>query len=138
MRERLMESDSIAARNHISELPRLSEFLSTFFARNALSTELMSDFELALEEVFVNVVRYGYPEGGEHEIGIRLSLEDQVVELIVEDDGVPFNPLKAPLVDLNLPLAERGIGGLGLHLVKGVMDELGHSRVADRNRLVMR
>ena len=128
----------LQARNDLSELPRLSEFLATFFARTGLPADLARDFELALEEVFANVVMHGHPNGGQHEISVSIALEGAVVKLTVEDDGVPFNPLEAPLVDLDLPLEKRGTGGLGIHLIKGVMDELEYNRVDGRNRLVMR
>jgi anti-sigma regulatory factor (Ser/Thr protein kinase) len=129
---------SLVARNSVSELARLSEFLAAFFAQNALPPDVIGDFELALEEVFVNVVRYGHPQGGEHEIAIGIALEGGEVTLTMEDDGVAFNPLEARLVDLDLPLEERGIGGLGLHLVKGLMDEVAYERANDRNRFMMR
>jgi len=128
----------LKARNDLSELSRLSEFLGTFFTRNGLPEDLVGDFELALEEVFVNAVMHGYPDGGEHEISVSVALDDGVVNLTVEDDGLPFNPLEAPLVDLDLPFEQRGIGGLGIHLVKGLMDNLEYTRAEGRNRLVMR
>ena len=129
---------NLSARNDLSELTRLSEFLTTFFNRTGLPADLLGDFELALEEVFANVVMHGHPDGGDHEISVSIALEDDVLKLTVDDGGVAFNPLEAPLVDLDLPLQERGIGGLGIHLVKGVMDELEYTRIAGRNRLIMR
>ena len=130
--------DHLTVRNDLSELPRLSEFLATFFTRTGLSAELLGDFELALEEVFANVVMHGHPAGGDHKVSISIALEDGVVTLKVEDGGVPFNPLEARLVDLDLPLEERGTGGLGIHLVKGLMDDLEYTRLEGRNRLIMR
>jgi serine/threonine-protein kinase RsbW len=127
----------LTVHNDLSELSRLSDFLAAFFTQTGLPADLVEDFELALEEVFVNAVMHGYPDGGEREIFVNIALEDGVVRLAVEDDGVPFNPLEAPLMDLDLPLEERGVGGLGIHLVKGVMDNLEYTRPKGRNRLVM-
>ena len=129
---------SLSARTHLSQLSRLSEFVAAFFTQNGLSAEVAADFELALEELFVNIVRYGHPKGGEHEATVGLKLEGDTICLVLEDDGIPFNPLEAPLLDLNLPLAERGVGGLGIHLVKGVMDDFQYTRAANRNRLEIR
>lgn len=128
----------LTTRNDLSELSRLSEFLVMFFKRTGVPADLAADFELALEEVFANAVMHGHPDGGEHEISVSIALQDGVVKLTLEDDGIPFNPLEAPLVDLDLPLEKRGVGGLGIHLVKGVMDDLEYSRTDSRNRLVMR
>ena len=129
---------TLSARNNLQELPRLSEFLTSFFSLHGLPPDLAGDFELALEEVFANVVMHGHPGGGEHEVSVDVSLEDDFVKLIVEDSGIPFDPLEAPLVDLDLPLEQRGVGGLGIHLIKGVMDDLVYTRLKDRNQLIMR
>jgi len=129
----------LTARNDLSELSRLSDFLAAFGDRAGFSEDFRGDLELALEEIFVNAATHGHPEGGEHEISIEISCDaDDVVTLTIEDDGVPFNPLEARLVDLDLPVAERGVGGLGIHLVKGVMDDLEYARLEGRNRFIMR
>lgn len=129
---------AIRVRNDLSELARLSEFVQSFFKDNTLPSDPAGDCELALEEIFVNVVRYGFPSGGEHWIKVDVNLSNHFVTIAVEDEGVAFDPLGAELVDLDLPLEERKAGGLGLHLVKGVMDELEYAYVNGRNRMVMR
>ena len=129
---------TLSLRNEISELSRVTEFLAAFFGRHGQPTDLRADCELAIEEIFVNVVRYGYPMGGEHQIELMVRLESGVITLVVEDDGMAFNPLEAKLPDLDLPIEKRAAGGLGIYLVKGVMDELQYERVGERNRMVMR
>lgn len=129
---------ALLLRNEISELARVTEFLTAFFGRHGLPADLQADCELGIEEIFVNVVRYGYPTGGEHRIELMVRLENGVITLVVEDDGMAFNPLEAKLPDLDLPIEKRGPGGLGIYLVKGVMDELQYERVGERNRMVMR
>jgi len=86
----------------------------------------------------VNVIRYGHPEGGKHEILVWLSLEQDCVIATVEDDGLPFNPLEAPEPDLYSPIETRQVGGLGIHLIRNVTDGLEYRRDGDRNRMVMR
>lgn len=130
--------ERLTVRNDVAELSRMHDFLEAFGSRYSIAEEVMSECELALEEIFVNVVRYGYPQGGEHRIEVSAKLAGGVVTLGVEDGGIAFNPLEAELTDLNLPIEERRIGGLGIHLVKGVMDDLKYTRTHDRNRLVMR
>ncbi len=129
---------AIRVRNDLEELARLSEFVQSFFEDHALPPDPVGDCELALEEVFVNIVRYAFPAGGAHWIDINANLLNDVVTIVIEDEGVAFNPLEAELVNLDLPLEEREAGGLGLHLVKGVMDELEYAHVNGRNRMVMR
>lgn len=126
------------ARNQLSELERLNEFLSRFCAENRLPDELVMQASLALEEVFSNVVLYGYRDSAEHAILVRLAVENGAMILAVEDDAVAFNPLDVPPVDTSLPIEQRGIGGLGIHLVRSIMNEVKYERKDGRNRLEMR
>jgi anti-sigma regulatory factor (Ser/Thr protein kinase) len=129
---------NVVVANDISEVDRLHRSVSHFCQENGLSSEIEGDLSLALEEILVNVIRYGHPEGGQHEILVRLSLEQDCVIATVEDDGVPFNPLEAPEPDLDSPIQARRPGGLGIHLVRHITDGLEYLRSEGRNRLVMR
>jgi serine/threonine-protein kinase RsbW len=122
----------------ISEIPRLHDSVSQFCRENGLSAEIEGDVCLALEEIVINVIRYGYPEGGKHDILVGLSLDHDCVTAAVEDDGAPFNPLGVPEPDTHSLLEARPIGGLGIQIVRHLMDRLEYSRIDDRNRLVMR
>jgi serine/threonine-protein kinase RsbW len=134
-----MKSEApLIARNRLSELGRLSDFLSHFWTENHLPGDLAMDAGLALEEVFANVVHYAYRDSAEHEILIHIAVEDGAVVLTVEDDGLPFNPAEAPPVDTSLPLDQRPVGGLGIHLVRSLMSEVKYARLNGRNRLEMR
>ena len=134
-----MSADAaIQVRNKVTELARLNAFLAAFWASNQLPKDAMFGLAVALEEIFANVIFHGYRDGGEHAIHVALALRDRVVSLTVEDDGVPFNPLDAPAADDTAPLEERPIGGLGIHLVRKLMDELEYARKGNRNRLVVR
>ena len=129
---------NVVVANNISEIERLHSIVSQFCKEHGLSSEVEGDLSLAIEEILVNVIRYGHPEGGEHDILVWLSMEQDCVIAAVEDDGVPFNPLGAPEPDLDSPIETRRIGGLGIHLVRHVTDGLEYSRDQGRNRLVMR
>jgi len=129
---------NVVVANDISEVERLYRSVSHFCQEHGLSSEIEGDLNLALEEIVVNVIRYGHPEGGTHEIQVWLSLEQDCVIATVEDDGVPFNPLEAPEPDLDSPIETRPIGGLGIHLVRNITDGLVYRRNEGRNRLVMR
>ena len=124
--------------NNISEVDRLHRSVSQFCRKHGLSPEIEGDLSLALEEILVNVIRHGHPEGGKHEIQVRLSLQQDWVIATVEDDGMPFNPLEAPEPDLDSPLETRPIGGLGIHLVRNITDSWEYHRSEGRNRLVVR
>ena len=98
----------------------------------------MHDLNLALEEILTNIISYGYTDNREHEIKVRLSVQPGEVKAEVEDDGQPFNPLAAPEADTTQSLEERTIGGLGIHLVRKLMDGLEYKRQGDRNLLTIR
>ena len=129
---------TILVRNDISELTRLTAFVEQFCAANQLPPDLEWQLGLALEEVFTNVVRHGLGGQGDHEIRIEMARDASEVTLLVEDAGVLFDPLSAPPPDIESPLAERPVGGLGIHLVRQVMDTLIYTRVNDHNRLLMK
>src|SRR5262249_41539980 len=129
---------NVVINNDISEVDRVHRSVSQFCREHGLSSEVEGDLGLALEEILVNVIRHGHPEGGKHEIQVQLALEQDCVIATVEDDGMPFNPLEAPEPDLDSPIETRPIGGLGIHLVRSITDGLEYSRHEGRNRLVMR
>jgi serine/threonine-protein kinase RsbW len=129
---------NVVVANDISEVDRLHCSVSDFCREHGLSSEVEGDLSLALEEILVNVIRYGHPEGGKHEIVVWLSLEQDCVIATVEDDGVPFSPLEAPEPDLYSPIETRPVGGLGIHLVRSITDGLEYRRIEGRNRLVIR
>jgi sigma-B regulation protein RsbU (phosphoserine phosphatase) len=128
----------ITLRNDLSELDRVSRGLDEFGAHQRLEPQVVRDLNLALEEILANIISYGYADDREHQIRVRLAVQRGEVEVDVEDDGRPFNPLDAPAPDTAGPVSERPVGGLGIHLVRNLMDGLEYERRGDRNRLVMR
>lgn len=125
-------------RNDLAELQRLNQLVTDFAEHHSLPSELVFRVTLVLEEIITNVISYGYEDEMEHEISVRLSWEDPDMKIEVEDDGRPFNPLEAPPPDMVKPLAERPVGGLGIHLVREMMDKLEYRRENDKNLLVLK
>ena len=129
---------SVTLRNDLSELQRLNQIVTEFSERHGMPSELVFRVTLALEEIITNVISYGYDDQAEHEISLRLSWEDPFLKLALEDDARPFNPLEVAAPDIAKPLAERQIGGLGIHLVREMMDELEYRRENDKNVLMLK
>jgi anti-sigma regulatory factor (Ser/Thr protein kinase) len=135
----LMSDESrVVLRNDLSEIERLSEFVTEFGVEHHLPPKVTFALNLSLEEIVTNVISYGYDDGCEHQILVRLSVEEGEATAQVEDDGRAFNPLEAPTPDIDKPLEERSIGGLGIHLVRSLMEKLEYDRRDERNILVMR
>lgn len=124
---------SIEISNRLSELERLHEALADFCRRYGLSAKVARDLNLALEEIVTNIITHSYTDDRAHLIGVHLNLQSDEVRIEVEDDGQPFNPLEAQEVDTTMPLEDRPIGGLGIHLVRKVTDGLEYKRLGDKN-----
>jgi anti-sigma regulatory factor (Ser/Thr protein kinase) len=84
------------------------------------------------------VILHAYDDARVHEIAVGLELEDGVLRAEVRDDGRPFDPLTVPPLDLDRGIDERGIGGLGIHVVRSTMDSVDYRREDGRNVLVLR
>jgi anti-sigma regulatory factor (Ser/Thr protein kinase) len=134
----MSENVAIEVKNSLSELERLAQIVDDFARRHQITTESNYKMKVALDEILTNVISYAYDDDGEHCITIRLQLECGKWIAEVEDDGLPFNPLNAPEPDVTQALDQRGVGGLGIHLVRKYMDELEYRNQMNRNILVMR
>src|SRR4029077_18861751 len=95
-------------------------------------------FSLALDETLTNAVSYAFSEGGRHSIAVRIEHRDGYLTAIVSDDGAPFDPLSQAAPDVHAPIEQRKIGGLGIHLVRTLMETVEYRRRGDRNELTFR
>ena len=120
-------------KNEVSELDAVPEFIDELCP----DSKVLSDVNLALEEALVNIVDYAYDKPGEGLIQIDASLHKDVLEVVLTDSGRPFDPTTVANPDLNLPPEERPIGGLGIFLVRKLMDTLEYERKDDKNILTM-
>jgi serine/threonine-protein kinase RsbW len=128
----------ITLKNDLAELARVSQRLNEFGAHQRLGAQVLHDLNLALEEILANIISYGYADSREHEITVSLDAQPGEVRVDVEDDGRPFNPLESPEPYSGDSLDDRPVGGLGIHLVRALMDGLEYRRQGDRNLLTMK
>lgn len=120
-----------------NEVERLAQFVERFGADRGLSDTDVMEINLVLDEIVLNVIRHGHDDEQDHEIRIGLGAAPDTVTITVEDDGKPFNPLDAPPPDLDLPLDERPIGGLGIHIMRSLTSALEYRRDGGKNRLTL-
>jgi serine/threonine-protein kinase RsbW len=123
--------------NSLHELGRVATLIEGYGAEHGLSPELVYAFDLSLDEVLTNVISYGFEDAREHTIDLCLRIHDGQLEAEVRDSGRPFNPLDVPPPDLDAPIDERPIGGLGLHIVRQMMDRLEYRRADGYNILTL-
>jgi serine/threonine-protein kinase RsbW len=114
-----------------------SELLA-FATASGLPKDAIWRLEVALDEVLSNVVRHGSAGGRVGPIAVDLDIEGPRIEVVVTDDAPPFNPLEVQAPDASVPLEDRPMGGLGIALVKALMDEVTYERRDGRNRLTFR
>lgn len=127
---------SITLPNDIATISQLSEFVETVCEEKGLDMALTMNLNLALEEAVVNVMSYAYP-GGQGDVKVDIKIDDQKVVSILTDSGIPFDPTQKGDVDTTLSAEERPIGGLGIHLVKQIMDKVSYQYVGNQNILTL-
>ena len=128
---------AIVMRNDIQQIPTLAEWVETL----NIPTELNMPVNLALEETVSNVMLYAYPgrDDGKVFVEYNEAATESGKQLIftVSDSGIPFDPTQKDEVDTSLSAEERPIGGLGIHLVRQLMDDIRYERVEDKNLLTL-
>jgi anti-anti-sigma factor len=130
-------STVIELKNDLTDLERLAAEVEGFCHRHTVEPRTRSAVQLALEEVVTNIISYAYEEARDHVIRIELQADGKLLEARIEDDGRPFDPTEASEPNLDVSLEERRIGGLGMLLVRTLMDDIRYTREQDRNILVV-
>ena len=118
-------------------MPDVLNGVEAFCRALGLATQTALEVRLVAEEVLTNCVKYAYAITEEPVVELRLSASPGSVRLEFRDAGVPFNLLDALPSDLNSPPEQRGIGGLGVHLVKSLVDDVSYAREGAVNILVL-
>ena len=92
---------------------------------------------VVFEELLNNIVSYAYRDEGEHTIDLRVELSSDRLAVTITDDGRPFNPFMSAVPDITVSLEEREPGGLGIHLVRNMMDEVSYRRRTGKNAVIL-
>jgi serine/threonine-protein kinase RsbW len=124
--------------NDFAELPKLIQAAEAFLLEHKVPEGTSFKSHLALEEMCTNIIKYGYDDAGKHEIIVRFSWTPEFVTVQFEDDGHEFDPVAQEAPDVDKPLAERKIGGLGIHLVRHSVDSMEYRRRDGRNVLTIK
>jgi Anti-sigma regulatory factor (Ser/Thr protein kinase) len=124
--------------NNISEVSRLVEQVEIFAEENEISFKILNTINLALDEIITNIISYGYSDEIQHIIEVELLKDNVWLTVTIIDDAKEFNPLEQPEPDVTKSLEEKQIGGLGIHLIRNLLDELDYRRVENKNIFVMR
>ena len=129
---------SIVLPNDINEVPRLTAFVDAVCEAVGFNPTVTMQMNLAIEEAVVNVMNYAYPRGKKGDVTIEALSNDVRLKFVIIDSGTPFDPTVHADVDTTLSAQERPIGGLGIHLVRQMMDSINYERVNNLNVLTLR
>ena len=128
---------SIILANDISEIGRLYEFIEEVGNEFSLAPDVVFNLNLVLEEAVVNVINYAYPKEEHQSIYLSARMHDGSIVLVLTDTGKEFDPTAAPEVDVTLSADDRQIGGLGIFLIRQIMNEVKYERIEGKNVLTM-
>jgi sigma-B regulation protein RsbU (phosphoserine phosphatase) len=121
----------IIMKNEMSEVSRMRGFFFSVCREHGIAEETAKTLNLAIEEWVANVINYAYPKGTRGHVELTAEISDGVLTLVTKDHGIPFDPTAHEEVDVEAELEDRPIGGLGIHLVKTIMDTMAYRRTSD-------
>jgi anti-sigma regulatory factor (Ser/Thr protein kinase) len=124
--------------NRWEEMTGIVEMVDRFGSEHRLPSQVISDVNVVLDEILSNIISHAYKHDERSEILVRLEYRPNEIVVEVEDAGKPFDPLQVPPPDLAGPLQTRQVGGLGIHFIKSLMDEVAYARIDGKNRLCLR
>ena len=128
----------IIIKNEIAELERVAVFVEEVSQLLSLDSETTMNLNLALEEVVSNVIYYAYPQKMGENIIIKASSDDNILVFTITDKGDEFDPTKVEDADITLAAEDREIGGLGIFIVKNIMNEVTYQRLDGKNILTLK
>lgn len=128
---------TIVLRNDIREMSRIIDAITHIADSVSCPPVVVHDVTLAMEEIFSNIVFYGFGDDLDHYITLHLVLEGDALILTLQDEGIPFNPLNVQIGRRDKPLEERDKGGMGITLAKNLMDQMEYRRERGKNILRM-
>jgi anti-sigma regulatory factor (Ser/Thr protein kinase) len=124
--------------NDFASIEEVNRLFNAFAAEHAIPDDTRRTFNIAFDDLINNIVSYGYADDDQHVIVVDVVLTAASLEAAISDDGVAFDPFALATPDLDDELEERRIGGLGIHLVRSMMDEVAYRRDHNLNVVVVR
>ena len=133
-----IESYDISISNNIDSLSEVLVAFESFSEKYTLAMPISQKMSIALDDILNNIISYAYSDDKEHTIDIRFEYSKDELCVDISDDGIPFNPFDESSADTTLSMDEREIGGLGIHLIKNMIDKYSYSRKINKNIVTLR
>ena len=127
----------LVIKNEISEISKLAIFIEELGEELNLTPDLVFNLNLVLEEAVSNVILYAYPKEESQEISLSAKMSGSNLVFVLTDSGKEFDPTQAPDADITLSAEERQIGGLGIFLIRQIMNTVEYQRIDGKNILTL-
>ena len=125
-------------KNDLSELKSLNRHLENWGIENGLRPDSILRINICLDELFTNIVSYGFEDDLEHTVKFSIKADNRFLTIDIEDDGIPFNPLKKIDPDFPANVESAKIGGLGILIIRKLIDNISYERKRGINKLTMK
>ncbi len=132
-----METQKIKLTNKLSDLEKIRDAMENIGAEWSIDAQTCMSVNLALEEAFTNIVNYAFENNDPQEIVLDIKKQDGKLIFVIIDEGRPYDPTKAADPDTSLPAEDRPIGGLGIFLIRKIMDDVKYHRNGKQNQLTL-
>ena len=125
--------------NDLGDIARVNQVFEEFATKEGLPDRVRRSIKLVFDELLNNIITYAFSDDDDdvHDLEVRVESTSTAISVSISDDGHPFDPLALEAPDVSLPIDERKIGGLGIHLVRQMMDEVSYVRRDERNVVVL-
>ncbi len=127
---------TIVIGNSLAEIAKIADLVEQFGAAHAVPQKAIIDLNICLDEIVSNTISYGYSDDNKHEIAVELLLEGNLLRAEIKDDAAPFDPREAETPATPNPKSPK-IGGLGLHFVKSLINEIDYRRDGNHNVITL-
>jgi serine/threonine-protein kinase RsbW len=127
----------LAIGNDLAELAIVTSAVDRLAEEVAIPSQVLIQLQVALDEVLSNIIKYAWPEGGSHELQVRVGAQNGEIEAVITDDGKPFDPRLQPPPTPPSPGREPRTGGVGIHMVRQLVDRIDYARIDGRNRVTL-
>ena len=124
--------------NRMEALAEAAKEIFAWLGTLPLSSRAKYFAGLAVEEIVTNTIKYGYDDDGPHAVDVRISVEQDHLILVFEDDGHPFDPTSRPPPNIEALVESQKIGGLGIELIRRMCDQMRYERDGSLNRITLR
>jgi anti-sigma regulatory factor (Ser/Thr protein kinase) len=132
-----MKSSTVPAT--LDSLRPIADYVMAAAAAAGLDRRASYRLRLAVDEIATNIIVHGYANAGRQGVlGLRADIDDRALTIAIDDTGVTYDPRQAPIPDINLPIEQRPVGGLGVYLAMRSVDEFFYEQLGDRNRTIFK